>query len=50
MIVGDNGSDWFFQGVSDTRWSDDQLNELKDVPGSDFEVIDTTGFLKGPNP
>jgi hypothetical protein len=48
MILADNGSSWFFQGVSDTRWSDDQLNVLKGIPGSAFEVVDTTGFVSGP--
>lgn len=39
MIVADNGSDWFVSGTPDARWDDDQLNELKDVPGSAFEVV-----------
>jgi hypothetical protein len=41
MIVADNGSDWFFQGSSDPRWDDENLNQLKDVPGTAFEVVDT---------
>jgi hypothetical protein len=48
MILADNGSPWFFSGVSDIRWDDDQLNELKDLRGSDFEVVDTAGFVSGP--
>ena len=48
MILADNGSPWFFSGVSDIRWDDDELNELKDLRGSDFEVVDTTGFVNGP--
>jgi hypothetical protein len=39
MIVADNGSDWFFQGSSDPRWDDDDLNQLKEIPGSAFEVV-----------
>jgi hypothetical protein len=39
MIVADNGSDWFFQGSSDPRWDDDSLNQLKEIPGSAFEVV-----------
>lgn len=42
MIVADNGSDWFVSGTPDSRWYDDQLNTLKDVPGGAFEVV-TTG-------
>ena len=39
MIVADNGSNWYFSGTSDKRWSDDNLNQLKDIPGSAFEVV-----------
>jgi hypothetical protein len=47
IILADNGSPWFFQGVSDPRWSDAELNQLKTLHGSDFEVVDTTGFVNG---
>ena len=40
MIVADNGSDWFFTGAADPRWDDDDLNQLKSVPGTAFEVVD----------
>lgn len=39
IILADNGSDWFFSGTSDDRWDDDQLNELKNLRGSDFEFV-----------
>jgi hypothetical protein len=39
MIVADNGSNWYLSGAPDARWSDDQLNTLKQVKGSNFEVI-----------
>ena len=45
MIVADNGSNWFISGAADPRWNDDDLNQLKTVPGSAFEVVDT-----GPSP
>jgi hypothetical protein len=41
MIVADNGSNWFITGASDPRWDDDDLRQLKRVPGSAFEVVDT---------
>ncbi len=47
MILADNGSPWFFSGVSDVRWDDEELNQLKDLRGSDFEVVNTTGFVNG---
>jgi hypothetical protein len=41
MIVADNGSNWFITGAQDPRWNDDDLNQLKAVPGSAFEVVNT---------
>ena len=41
LIVADNGSNWFFQGAPDPGWNDDDLNQLKSIPGSAFEVVDT---------
>ncbi|HNM78428.1 MAG TPA: hypothetical protein PKI89_08695 [Tepidiformaceae bacterium] len=41
MIVADNGSNYFITGATDSRWNDDDLNQLKNVPGSAFEVVDT---------
>ncbi|MCC7077482.1 MAG: hypothetical protein IT198_10185 [Acidimicrobiia bacterium] len=41
MIVADNGSDWFFTGASDPRWNDEDLDQLKNVPGSAFEAVKT---------
>jgi hypothetical protein len=39
MIVADNGSNWYISGASDPRWDDNDLNSLKTVPGSAFEVV-----------
>jgi hypothetical protein len=39
MIVADNGSNWFFSGSSDPRWDDENLNQLKRIPGSAFQVV-----------
>ncbi|HEX4600594.1 MAG TPA: hypothetical protein VH116_04295, partial [Gemmatimonadales bacterium] len=39
MFVADNGSDWFISGAPDARWNDAELNTLKTVPGSAFEVV-----------
>jgi hypothetical protein len=45
LIVADNGSNWYFQGGTDPRWDDDDLGQLKDIPGSAFEVVDTGPVL-----
>lgn len=47
MIVADNGSNWFISGDGDPRWNDDDLNQLKSVPGSAFEVVDTGAVNPG---
>jgi hypothetical protein len=41
LIVADNGSNWFFQGAPSAGWNDDDLNQLKAISGSNFEVVDT---------
>ena len=46
MIVADNGSNWFITRAADTRWNDDDLNQLKLVPGSAFEAVDTGETLR----
>ena len=39
LIVADNGSNWFISGSSDRRWDDQNLNQLKRIPGAAFEVV-----------
>lgn len=41
MIIADNGSDWFISGAPDSRWNDDDLHNLHQLHGRDFEVVDT---------
>jgi hypothetical protein len=41
MIVADNGSSWYISGAVDKRWNDDDLDQLKSVPGTAFEAVDT---------
>jgi hypothetical protein len=47
MILADNGSPWYFQGVSNVGWSDDELNQLKTLHGRNFEVVDTSSLRNG---
>jgi hypothetical protein len=41
MLLADNGSSWFISGATDPRWDDEDLGQLKTVPGDWFEVVDT---------
>ena len=45
MIVADNGSSWYISGATDPRWNDNNLNELKTVPGTAFQVVETGPIL-----
>ena len=46
MLVADNGSDWFITGATDSGWSDEDLNQLKTVPGNAFEVVQSSPIMK----
>ena len=39
MMVADNGSNWYISGAPDPRWNDNELNSLKTIKGSNFEVV-----------
>jgi hypothetical protein len=45
MILADNGSNWFISGSPDSRWDDDALHTIKQVNGSDFEVLRMDGLV-----
>jgi hypothetical protein len=47
MIVADNGSNWYISGATDAGWDDADLNQLKGVPGSAFEVVQTGPIVRG---
>jgi hypothetical protein len=40
-ILADNGSPWYLTGAPDRRWDNDDLQTLRELHGSDFEVVDT---------
>jgi hypothetical protein len=45
MFVADNGSDWYISGETNTNWNDNDLDQLKTVPASAFEVVETGAIL-----
>lgn len=51
LILADNtnGTDWFFQGLSDQRWADSLTAELKTVPTSQFEAVDESSLMIDPD-
>ena len=42
MILADNGSSWYVTGAPSRGWDNDDLHSLGRVPGSAFEVVDTS--------
>lgn len=53
MFVADNGSNWYFQGEGGSAakcWNDDDLDALKSVPGTAFEVVQTGRILRKSDP
>jgi hypothetical protein len=41
LIVADNGSPWYITGAPSAGWNEEQLQQLKSVPGSAFEALET---------
>jgi hypothetical protein len=49
LILADNGSDWYFQGTRDKRWTNNLLDELKSVPASAFDAVDESDCQVAPD-
>jgi hypothetical protein len=49
MFLADNGSSWFLSGAPDPRWNDDELHQLGQLHGSDFEAVDESSLMVDPN-
>jgi hypothetical protein len=48
VINADNGSSWYITGARSKGWNDNQLNQLKSIPGTAFEVVKTAASQKTP--
>jgi hypothetical protein len=49
LVLADGGSNWYFQGVSDTNWPDTVIDELKTIAGGNFEAVDTSVMQVDPD-
>jgi hypothetical protein len=49
MVLADNGSPWYFQGTADRRWRSALLDQLKQIPASAFEAVDTSSLMISPD-
>lgn len=49
LLLADNGSPWYFQGTSDSRWTSPMLDQLKRIPASAFEAVDESSLRVDPD-
>jgi hypothetical protein len=49
LILADNGSNWYFGGTADPAWPSSLIEELKQVPASEFEAVDESSLMIDPN-
>ena len=47
MLLADNGSPMYVTGAPNANWNDDDLHDLGQLEGSDFEVVDTSSLKNG---
>jgi hypothetical protein len=40
LILADNGSNWYFQGTTDRRWTYTMVDQLKQIPADAFQAVD----------
>jgi hypothetical protein len=49
LILADNGSNWYFQGTADARWSYNDVDQLKQIPANQFVAVDESCLMMSPN-
>jgi hypothetical protein len=45
LILADNGSNWYFQGTADRRWTSSEVDQLKQIPASQFVAVDESCLM-----
>ena len=49
LILADNGSNWYFQGTADRRWTYNEVDQLKQIPANQFAAVDESCLVVSPN-
>jgi hypothetical protein len=49
LILADNGSNWYFQGTADRRWTYTEVDQLKQIPANQFEAVDESCLMVSAN-
>jgi hypothetical protein len=45
LILADNGSNWYFQGTTDRRWTYTMVDQLKQIPARAFQAVDESCLM-----
>jgi hypothetical protein len=45
LILAQNGSNWFFAGTADSRWTQADVDQLKQIPASEFQAVDESCLM-----
>ena len=49
LILADNGSNWFFGGTADPRWTYTMVDQLKQIPAAAFQAVDESCLMLNRN-
>ncbi len=49
LILADNGAAWYFQGTTDSRWTYTMVDQLKQIPASEFQAVDESCLMVSAN-
>lgn len=49
LILADNGSNWYFQGTADRRWTYTMVDQLKQIPAGAFQAVDESCLMVNRN-
>jgi hypothetical protein len=49
LILADNGSNWYFQGTADRRWTYSDVDQLKSIPANQFVAVDESCLMVSAN-
>lgn len=49
LVLADNGSPWYFQGEQNGSWPESLIGDLKQIPASEFEAVDTSSLQVDPD-
>jgi hypothetical protein len=48
LILADNGSNWYFSGTTDRRWTYTMVDQLKAIPAASFQAVDERCLMVSP--